>query len=139
MITCTRRFQWAMGHRVYRHEGKCRHLHGHNYVALVTVQAPELDELGRVVDFGELKERVGGWIEKYLDHGFAVYGQDSEALQAVLSVPEQKVLVLGINPTAENLAEFLADRAARELSSALTVTEVTVWETENCYATWRAQ
>lgn len=28
MITCTRRIQFAAGHRVMRHESKCRVIHG---------------------------------------------------------------------------------------------------------------
>ena len=36
MITATRRIQFAAGHRVFGHEGKCRYLHGHNFIAFVT-------------------------------------------------------------------------------------------------------
>src|SRR5262249_22784820 len=56
MITATRRIQFAAGHRVFGHEGKCRYLHGHNFVALVTAAADDLDAVGRVIDFGVLKE-----------------------------------------------------------------------------------
>ena len=54
MITCTRRIQFCAGHRVMGHEGKCRNLHGHNYVVFVTAQADELDSVGRVIDFSVL-------------------------------------------------------------------------------------
>ena len=70
MITCTRRFQFCAGHRVHRHESKCRNLHGHNYVLFVTVTAPELDSLGRVIDFSIIKGLVGDWIDSKWDHGF---------------------------------------------------------------------
>ena len=63
-ITATRRLQFAAGHRVHGHEGKCRHLHGHNFVVFLTAAAENLDAVGRVIDFGVLKERIGGWIER---------------------------------------------------------------------------
>ncbi len=44
MITATRRVQFCAGHRVHRHESKCRNLHGHNYVAFFTAEAERLDE-----------------------------------------------------------------------------------------------
>ena len=43
MITATRRIQFAAGHRVFGHEGKCRWLHGHNFVAFLTAAAADLD------------------------------------------------------------------------------------------------
>ena len=39
----------SCGHRVYRHESKCAHLHGHNYRIHFTVTG-RLDSLGRVID-----------------------------------------------------------------------------------------
>ena len=55
MPTITKKLEFDYGHRVLGHEGKCRHLHGHRGVAEVTVYAPSLDNLGRVVDFGAIK------------------------------------------------------------------------------------
>src|SRR5262249_24520110 len=52
-VQCARRITFCTGHRVLRHEGKCAHLHGHNYTAIVHAAAPDLDGLGRVVDFAE--------------------------------------------------------------------------------------
>ena len=61
--TCTRKLEFDAAHRVMEHESKCRHLHGHRYVAEVTVATSELDGLGRVLDFGLLKTELGGWID----------------------------------------------------------------------------
>src|SRR5262245_376619 len=107
MITATRRLQFSMGHRVHGHEGKCRWLHGHNFVAFCTAASSDLDSVGRVIDFGVLKEKVGGWIEREWDHGFVVWEGDDEAQRALRMVAGQKVYVLPSNPTAENLAEHL--------------------------------
>jgi 6-pyruvoyltetrahydropterin/6-carboxytetrahydropterin synthase len=141
-ITCTRRFQFCAGHRVMGHENKCRHFHGHNYVAFVTVQASEdiapLDELGRVIDFSVVKSNVGSWIDRHWDHGFIVFGQDYQAIKALEMMPErdQKLYILPTNPTAENMAAYLLEEICpMVLSDDVTATKVVLWETENCYAT----
>lgn len=133
MVTATRRIQFAMGHRVHGHEGKCRHLHGHNFVAFVTATAATLDAVGRVIDFGVLKERIGGWIEREWDHGFVVWAEDGEALAALRQVAGQQVYVLPTNPTAENLAEHLLRVVGPQVLAGTDtrLVKVTLYETEN--------
>lgn len=136
-ITCTRRIQFCAGHRVMGHENKCAHPHGHNYVALITAGAGQLDSVGRVIDFSVLKERVGGWIDRQWDHGFIYFDQDA-AMMAVFRNYEGgwKHFELPNNPTAENLARYLLDVVApQELAgTGVRVIHVRIWETENCYA-----
>jgi len=133
MVTVTRRLQFAMGHRVYGHEGKCRHLHGHNFVAFVTASATSLDEVGRVIDFGVLKERIGGWIDREWDHAFVVWDGDAEARAALERVAGQRIYLLPSNPTAENLADHLLKFVGpRVLAGTDTrLVKVTLYETEN--------
>ena len=135
MITCTRRIQFCAGHRVYDHESKCRNLHGHNYVVFLEAQAP-LDQIGRVIDFSVLKERLGGWIDRYWDHGFLIWENDGPALAALAMMPQQKLFLMPTNPTAENIAEFLLNFVGpgQLKGTGVRLTKVTVWETENCYA-----
>ena len=133
MITITRRFQYAMGHTLFEHEGACAHLHGHNYVALVTVQADELDSVGRVIDFAVVKELVGDFINQQYDHRFLINRADSRT-EGLIAL-DATVRVVDYNPTAENLASELLDAAKERLSPlGLYVTEVILWETENAYA-----
>lgn len=133
MTTITRRFQYAMGHTLFEHEGACAHLHGHNYVALVTVEANELDSVGRVIDFAVIKELVGDFINTQYDHRFLVNRADTRA--AALVELDSTVRVVDYNPTAENLAAELIDAARQVLNPlGLDVTEVILWETENAYA-----
>jgi len=122
-----------MGHRVYGHEGKCRHLHGHNFVAFVTASATSLDEVGRVIDFGVLKERIGGWIDREWDHAFVVWDGDAEARAALERVAGQRIYLLPSNPTAENLADHLLKFVGpRVLAGTDTrLVKVTLYETEN--------
>lgn len=134
--TCTRRIQFCAGHRVAGHENKCRNLHGHNYVALFEAEA-SLDELGRVIDFSVLKERIGGWIDEHWDHGFVIGEEDQEALDVIGQMPGQKQYVLPMNPTAEWMADYLLYDVCPAVleDTGVTVRKVILWETENCYAT----
>jgi len=138
MITCTRRIQFCAGHRVMGHENKCAHLHGHNYVAFFEAEG-DLDNIGRVIDFSVLKERIGGWIDEYWDHGFILFRDDYDLYKLLnqFQAPQQKMYLLPVNPTAENMAEYLLDEVCPAVlkDTGVKVTKVTLWETENCKAT----
>jgi len=135
-ITCTRRIQFCAGHRVPRHESKCRNLHGHNYVAFFTASAPKLDDRGRVIDFGVLKERIGGWIDKNWDHGMVL--QHTDPMRPIYEdeFKGHKLFTMGEPPTAECMADYLLREVCPLTLSGtgVTVTKVVLWETENCYA-----
>lgn len=148
MLTCTRRLTWCAGHRVQGHEGHCRRLHGHNYRVLLTARVKplasgialphrdQLDDLGRVVDFSVLKDKIGGWIEAHWDHSFIVDQSDGEALAALAKVEGQTVYKLRWNPTAENLARYLLEIVGPRVLEGLDVEliHVKVYETDNCSA-----
>lgn len=143
-ISATRRLQYAIGHRVFGHEGKCSHLHGHNFVFFLTaVRVPgvlvsqQLDTKGRVLDFAVLKEVLGSWIEQNWDHGFVLWEGDTEAIHAVNQVRGQKIHLLPYNPTAENLALYLITVVGPLLLVPLgcRLTKVKIFETENGIAT----
>lgn len=135
-VSCTRRIQFCAGHRVFGHEGKCQNIHGHNYVALVTAEADSLDDIGRVIDFSVLKEKIGGWIDRNWDHGCILWSEDQDAINAVAASSPHKIYYLPMNPTAENMAKYLLHSVSpTELAgTSVVVTTVRIWETENCYA-----
>jgi 6-pyruvoyltetrahydropterin/6-carboxytetrahydropterin synthase len=126
------------------HENKCAHLHGHNYVALVTAEGERgpVDALNRVIDFSVLKERIGDWIDKQWDHGFLMHANDNAAKQALVTFNTligapftQKIFFLPYNPTAEGMARYLLEKSPSLLSgTGVRLTHVRMWETENCYA-----
>lgn len=160
MTTITRKFEFDSGHRVLGHEGKCRHLHGHRYVAEVTIDAPELDHLSMVVDFSVVKRVIGDWINHHWDHNLLLnrddpfaqietleYGTD-ESTGNKVTKPElitdflfggriPYVMPEG-NPTAENIAAVLFKVSTELLREAgyeqLLVRQVRVYETPNCWA-----
>lgn len=137
MVTCTRRIQFCAGHRVLNHEGKCAHPHGHNYVALFTAQAGELDSVGRVIDFSVLKEKIGSWIDRKWDHGF-IFHKNDQQIRYIFEQPKTgwKYFVMQTNPTAENMAHYLLHTVCPEVlvGTGVRVIDVTLWETENCFA-----
>lgn len=133
MITVTRRLEFDAGHRLLAHEGKCRNVHGHRYVAEITCRAPELDLVGRVIDFSAIKACVGGWLDEDWDHAFIA--QVNDPIIAWLIKNGQRCSVLSQPPTAENLALEILRRAAMLLEPAgITVARVKLYETPNCWA-----
>lgn len=141
-VTCTRRLEWDAAHRVLRHESKCATLHGHRYAAEITCSAPQLDTVGRVVDFGEVKRVVGAWIDAAWDHTTLV-NRDDTALLAFCQDEHERLgkrapYEFPGEPTAENIAGVLLGVAEDLLRGVVDVVAVRVYETPNCWAdAWR--
>src|SRR5438105_5142818 len=76
MYRVTKEIHFCYGHRLLNYDGKCRHLHGHNGRAVVTIESPSLDPLGMVVDFTEIKHILGRWIDDALDHRMLLHKDD---------------------------------------------------------------
>jgi 6-pyruvoyltetrahydropterin/6-carboxytetrahydropterin synthase len=134
-VSASRRLTFCAGHRIWRHESKCKNLHGHNYELIVHAAADSgLDQLGRVIDFSVLKQQVGTWLEANWDHGTILFEEDIELITALKSVGEQKLYLLPTNPTAENMALYLLHDVLPELmkGTGVTINRLTLWETENC-------
>lgn len=133
MFRITKEIYFCYGHRLLNYAGKCRNLHGHNGKAVITLEAPDLDDLGMVVDFTELKRTVGTWIDETLDHKMILHRDDP--LIPELRRQGEPFITIPSNPTAENIARLIFDRVREE---GLPVVEVTLWETETSHATYRA-
>ena len=137
MPVITRRFEWDSGHRVLRHESKCRHLHGHRYVAEISIRSPDLDPLGRVVDFGVVKQVIGRWIDDHWDHNMLLNSEDPLChFVCEVEHDRQAYLFLRRNPTAEVIAEELFRKSQVLLVGHvdLEVVRVRIFETPNCWA-----
>src|SRR5437762_46782 len=132
MYRVTREIHFCYGHRLLNYDGKCRHLHGHNGKAVITLEADRLDPLGMVVDFSRIKEVVSGWIDEALDHKMLLHRDDP--VLPLLRQRGEPVYVLDVNPTAENIARLIYDFAAGQ---GFPVVEVCLWETAHCFATYR--
>jgi 6-pyruvoyltetrahydropterin/6-carboxytetrahydropterin synthase len=136
MISCTRRLEFDAAHRVPRHESKCRSLHGHRYAVEITCIAPELDEAGRVIDFGVIKERVGEWIDDQLDHTTILQeGVDDDLADTIDEMlAGRPVYRMAKSPTAENIAEVIYIAARNLIPVEIGIVQVRVHETPNCWA-----
>lgn len=134
-VSVIKRLEIDAGHRLLRHEGKCRNVHGHRYAFEVEAVADQLDQVGRVIDFSVIKEVVGGWLDDQLDHGFIV--QQGDPVQVLLEELGQKLFVMADPPTAENLARLVLGQCQGPLAHQLAgvrVVRVICWETPTARA-----
>jgi 6-pyruvoyltetrahydropterin/6-carboxytetrahydropterin synthase len=132
MFQVTRELRFCYGHRLLNYDGKCRHLHGHNGRAIITLEADQLDPLGMVVDFSAIKRVVSSWIDANLDHRMILHRDDP--VLPTLQLQGEPVFLMEVNPTAENIAKLIFDYVA---SQGFPVVEVKLWETEDSFAVYR--
>ena len=113
---------FAAGHALRNYRGKCENVHGHNYRCQVSVQGEQLDSIGLLVDFVELKRVVHTVLDR-LDH------------QWLNDFPPFDVL----NPSAENMAKYIYDEVNAGLmgKSEAKIGWVRLWETDTASATYR--
>src|SRR5688572_3486680 len=125
MYRVSKEIRFCYGHRLLNYDGKCRHLHGHNGRAIISLATEKLDGLGMVVDFSHIKRVVGGWIDQQLDHRMLLHRDDP--VLAYLKQQNEPLVVLDVNPTAENIAKLIYDYTQAQ---GFPVTQVQLWETE---------
>jgi 6-pyruvoyltetrahydropterin/6-carboxytetrahydropterin synthase len=116
---------FSAGHALRGYKGKCENPHGHNYRVRVTIEGPELDSIGLLVDFTQVKQVLRGIIGA-LDHQFM---NDLEPFRTV-------------NPSAENLAKYFYEetlRGVNGLPAGARINEITVWETDTASAQFRPE
>jgi 6-pyruvoyltetrahydropterin/6-carboxytetrahydropterin synthase len=134
MFRVSREILFCYGHRLLNYQGKCRHLHGHNGRAVITLEGDTLDGCGMLIDFAEIKQKIQRWIDENLDHNMLLCRDDP--LLPVLQARGERVFVMEVNPTAENIARLIFEQTR---AANLPVVEVVLWETENCFASYSAR
>ena len=135
-IVASRFHDISCGHRVYGHEGKCRHFHGHNYrVHFTLAPVVGVDVVGRVLDFSVIKAILCEWLERTWDHRMLLWTDDPDALE-LCDLDPDGVVLLPCNPTAENMAKYLLEEVGPVLLSNLMVelVSVRIEETYKCHA-----
>ncbi len=120
-VSIVRTFSAAHALRGYR--GRCERLHGHNWKVRVSLSGKRLNDIGMVMDFGEIKALLDRVVSA-LDHRY------------INEVPPFDT----VNPTAENIAGYICRMMSKELKSArrrppVAVAAVEVWESETSSAT----
>lgn len=116
-IGITRRFSSA--HRLRNYHGKCENLHGHNYRVEVVVTGDTLVN-GMLIDFVSLKQQVDAVIAP-LDHA---------CLNDIKPFTE-------LEPSAENIAEYIYRSLAGSLKGTAGLRSVRVWESDDTWALYR--
>jgi 6-pyruvoyltetrahydropterin/6-carboxytetrahydropterin synthase len=113
---------FAAGHALRHYRGKCENVHGHNYRCQVQVEGNDLDEIGLLVDFVELKRVVHSVLDR-MDHQWLNDWPPFDKL----------------NPSAENMAKFIYDEVTSALTprTGVTVGWVRLWETDTSSAIYR--
>lgn len=92
----SKRMEIAGAHQLsLDYASKCRNVHGHNWLVTIFCRANQLNRNGMVIDFTQVKQMIHG----NLDHQF---------LNEV--IPE-------VNPTAENIAQWIMDTLNSYLSA----------------------
>ncbi len=134
MYRVTRQIDFCYGHRLLNYDGKCRHLHGHNGRAVIVIEGSQLDDLGMVLDFSEIKRVIAGWIDEHLDHRMLLRKDDP--VVPFLQEMGEPLYLMDANPTAENIAKTIHDHAAQQ---GFPIVETRLWETPQCYATYRPE
>jgi 6-pyruvoyltetrahydropterin/6-carboxytetrahydropterin synthase len=135
----TRKHEIAVGHRVVGQGGKCEHLHGHNLTFEFVCTADTLDEVGRVIDFGAIKERLCNWLERNWDHRMLLW--DRDPLFRHLYEIDPTVVAVELNPTSEHLARLIVEDVGPEQlrGTGVRLIACTVHETGKCSATYEAE
>ena len=112
-----------------KHNGKCRHLHGHSARADITLTSVVLDQQAMVMDFSDLQKIVGEYIDEHLDHTLLLHQNDP--LCATLEQHGERFLALSQHPTAEYLAQMIYEFCQQQ---GLPVYKVVLWETASASA-----
>jgi len=110
---------FSAAHNIRNYDGKCESLHGHSWKVEACVKGTTLNRLGFVHDFRTVKDTLKEVLSKF-DHAY---------INEV--APFDKT-----NPTAENLASYIFSEMKKKYSE---LVEVSVWESEDARAVFRAE
>ena len=134
MFKAAKEFRFNYGHRLWGSTTKCARLHGHSARVLIEMKAKKLDKKGMVVDFFDMKNTIGEWIDSHLDHRMILNKKDP--LVQVLRKAGEVVVTVNGNPTAETLAQKIFCEAQR---MKLPVSCVTFWENDGSAAIYQTK
>ena len=113
---------FSSAHQLRGYRGKCENLHGHNYKIEIYARGRELDNIGLLVDFGELKTAADEVVQ-YLDHR---------------NINELPPFDVELNPSAENLARYILERVTSRVGDErVQVYKVRCFETPTSIATYQ--
>ncbi len=120
MYSLTVKDHFDAAHALVGYDGPCQFLHGHTWDIEVVLSGSQLDEVGILYDFKDIKRDLHDILDAY-DHTY------------INDVPPFDT----INPTAEHLSRVIYHRLASTLPAHIELTEVSVWESPIAKVTYR--
>lgn len=136
MLSITREFGFDMGHCLPDHQGACYRPHGHRYRCEVTIEG-EVNQGGpdraMIRDFADMADSFK-IVMAHFDHRFAMAMDDPRLAAALETFGHDAIVVTPAPPTAETLGALIGFLLAE---AGMPPTEVRLWETPTCSATWR--
>ena len=142
MYYLKRHFSFAGGHRLSKHDGLCKNIHGHNYDVWVTVRSPKLNENDMIMDFSDLKAIVNPVIDRY-DHCLIVNKKDVDWMKPLADKMGFKATIMDHeerDPTAEVMAEHFFNQLTElftRLFNEIQIDQVEVFENTKSSAIYR--
>lgn len=143
IVRVTKEFAFETAHALWNYDGPCRNVHGHSYKLFVTISGEPINDPGNpkngmVIDFGDLKKIVSKHVVKVFDHSVVISNRvEKEKLEA-LNKMFGNVLVVGYQPTCENIVADIADRIIAQLPGKISLHSLRLYETATSYAEWFA-
>ncbi len=110
---------FSSAHNLRGYKGKCESLHGHNWRVEIIVKSGNLNNIGMVLDFKYLKQKLNAVLEE-MDHKY-------------LNKLSYFKKMNGVNPTSENIAEYIYKKLKKKIPW---LNCVTVWENNTSSATY---
>ncbi|MBL7684944.1 MAG: 6-carboxytetrahydropterin synthase, partial [Deltaproteobacteria bacterium] len=95
----------------------------------VEFESHQLDSLGMLIDFDEIKDRVQTFLDEYLDHRLILNEQDP--FVPFFQEKKEPLFLMKENPTAENLAKLIFETIQKEN---MPIVSVKFWETSSACA-----
>ena len=143
MFTITKQLKnFSAAHRLTKnYQGRCKHLHGHNYALDASFSAKSLNKYDFVIDFDDIKEHFDQWVQTHWDHVTIVSESDKPLIEFLEKEQQNYFLIPGDkNTTAECLSEFLYHQFNDILNSLndsrINLVSVRVYESETAWATY---
>tara|TARA_B100000123_G_C25459104_1_gene309557 strand:+ start:56 stop:424 length:369 start_codon:yes stop_codon:yes gene_type:complete len=107
--------EFSSAHVLHGHPGDCKRMHGHNWIVEAKVEGNNINKIGMVIDFKDIKNILSDIISK-LDHR---YLNDIEPF-------------IDNNPTAENISKYIYKELSKNINTDnIKVSEIKLWETNN--------
>lgn len=131
-------FKLPVGHRLSKHAGLCKNIHGHNIRVEVQISSVELNKDDMVIDFHDVKTIVSAILERF-DHAVLINNSDKEFRKFAQQFGVRTIVLeyydgANVDPTAEVLARYLYQHINSQIqsyNSKLFLDFVRIWENDD--------